>query len=107
MNAVLGIVLPDENGSYEWYYTENKECNCTTNKTGQLFKILHENMFNIKEKTYKECNGIKIHTATDPSFIKTVKWSEFMNGNNYETYINKAIEIRDKAELYVPMINLE
>ena len=107
MNAVLGVVLPDENSSYDWYYTTNQECSCTSHHTNQLFKILSENMFNIKEKTFKECNGIKIHTTTDPSYIKTVKWSEFMNGNNSETFINKAMEIRDKAELYTPMINLD
>lgn len=107
MNAVLGVVLPDENNSYDWYYTENKQCNCTTHHTQQLFKILSKNMFNIKEKTFRECNGIKIHTTSDSSFIKTVKWSEFMNGSNYDFYINKAVEIREKANLYEPMINLE
>jgi len=107
MNAVLGIVLPDETGNYNWYYTSNPLCNSITHHTGQLFKILHNNMFNILEKEFRECNGTKIHTKPEPSFIKTVKWDDFMSGNNYSNYIDKAIEIKDDAESYDVHINLD
>jgi len=50
MNTILGVILPDETGSYDWYYTSNLECNCTTHHTSKLFKILKDNTFNIKEK---------------------------------------------------------
>lgn len=107
MNAVFGVVLPDENNSYDWYYNYNAECNCTTHFTHQLFNILSKNMFNIKEKQYRECNGIKIHITDEPSFIKTEKWDTFMYSDNYNNYIEKAIEIRDQKELYETEINLD
>lgn len=106
MNAVLGVVLPDETGNFNWYYTSNSECNCTTHHTSQLFNILSDNMFNILEKEFRVCNGIQIHTKDEPSFIKTIKWDDFMNGNNYNKYIDKAVEIKDDAESYDVHVNL-
>jgi len=106
MNAVLGVVLPDENGSYEWYYTDDNICNCITHYTNKLFKILSSNMFNIKEKQYRECNGQFIHITNEPSFIKTVKWDTFMFGNNYNNYLDIAIAIKDDEESYDVHVNL-
>lgn len=106
MNAVLGIVLPDEIGNYNWYYTSNTECSCISHQTSKLFNILSDNMFNIIEKEFRECNGIKIHTKNEPSFIKTIKWEEFMYGNNYNNYINKSVEIKDNAKSYDVHVNL-
>ena len=37
MNAVLGIILPDETNTYDWYYTSNPNCNSVTHHTKQLF----------------------------------------------------------------------
>lgn len=107
MNAVLGIILPDETNTYDWYYTSNPNCNSITHHTGQLFKILKDNMFNIKEKEFRECNGSKIHITDEPSFIKTVKWDEFIDGDNYNYYIDKSIEIRNSDSLYDIFINLD
>ena len=84
MNAVLGVVLPDENGSYNWYYSPNSECNCITHYTNKLFKILSKNMFNILETKFRECNGIKIHITDEPSYIKTVDWDTFIIEGNYK-----------------------
>lgn len=103
-NAVLGIVLPDENNSYDWYYTHNPACNSITHHTGQLFRILKNNMFNIKEKNLRECNGTQIHEG-EPSYIKTVKLSDFKQLT--ETYIENAIEIRDNVDYYDVVINLD
>lgn len=107
MNAVLGIVLPDETGNYNWYYTSNPNCNSITHHTGQLFKILKDNIFNILEKEFRECNGTIIHTKDEPSFIKTVKWDEFMSGNYNSYYIDKAIAIKDDATSYDIHVNLD
>jgi len=107
MNAVLGVVLPDETGNYDWYYTSDQECNCTTNHTGQLFKILKKNMFNILKKEFRECGGTQIHITDEPSLIKTIKWETFMTGENFDFYIEKAIAIRDNALLYDVHINLK
>lgn len=106
MNAILGVVLPDEEGSYEWYYTRNEECNFVTHKTGQLFNILKSNMFNIKEKSTRECNGSVISLG-ESSFIKTVKWESFVYNKNYNFYIEKAIDIIENKDLYDIKINLD
>lgn len=107
MNAVLGVVLPDENGSYNWYYTHNSECNSVSHHTNQLFRILSKNMFNIKEKKFRDCNGLKIYITDEPSFIKTIKWDDFIYMDNYKDYIEKAVEIRDNEEMYEIEINLD
>lgn len=107
MNAILGVVLPDETGTYDWYYKSNTECNCITNFTSKLFKILKDNTFNIKEKKIRECNGLKIHISNEPSFFKTTKWSDFMYGTNYNSYIDTAINIKNNKEQYDVHINLD
>lgn len=104
MNAILGIVLPDENNSYDWYYTENPACNCTTHHTDKLFNILNRNMFNMKNPAETTCNGLVIHHG-DVSFIKTVKWTDFENYPNMN--LNKAIEIRDNKDFYNIKKNIE
>jgi hypothetical protein len=107
MNAVIGVVLPDESGNYDWYYRYNPNCNSTTHSTNLLFKILSRNMFNLWEKETRECNGSTIHTSDEPSFIKTVKWNDFMLNDNYNYYIDKAISIKDSMDLYDYKVNLE
>ncbi|WP_379953281.1 TIR domain-containing protein [Dokdonia sp. R78006] len=94
MNAILGVVLPDEHASYDWYYRENLDCNSTTHFTNQLFSMLKKNMFNLKNTETKECNGTTINVSNNPSFIKTVKWSDF-NSSSYNNYIDAAVEIKD------------
>ncbi|MDN3706283.1 TIR domain-containing protein [Myroides ceti] len=107
MNAILGIVLPDETGSYDWYFDYKADCNCTTNYTGKLFKILKDNTFNIIDKKFRKCGGRQIYINDEPSFFKTVKWNDFMNGNNYNNYLEKAIEIKNNKDAYDVHINLD
>lgn len=107
MNAVLGVVLPDESGTYDWYYTYNQNCNSLTHHTNKIFNILRRNMFNLIQKETRECNGSTIHISTEPSFIKTVKWTDFMHVDNFNLFIEKAIEIKDSKESYDYKINLE
>lgn len=103
-NGILGVVLPDENGTYDWYYRYNPDCNSTTHFRSQLFEMLKKNMFNLKEKHTRECNGSTIHEG-ESCYIKTVKWSKFKTSSNW--YIEKAIEIRDKADEYDLKIQLD
>lgn len=103
MNAVLGLVLPDEYGSYDWYYTSNIACNCTTHHTDQLFEMLRVNMFNMKEPKLTTCQGMDIHHG-EFSFIKTVRWSQF--STDPDSYLDTAIDIRDNKNLYNIKINL-
>lgn len=106
MNAVLGVVLPDEAGNYDWYYTHNPSCNSVTHHTNLLFKILSSNMFNLLKKDTRECNGSVINISDEPSFIKTVKWNDFMNGDFYNFYIDKAVEVKSNKYDYDYKIRL-
>lgn len=105
MNAIIGVVLPDETGTYDWYYISNSACNCTTHQTGKLFKILKDNTFNIIDKEFRECEGQKIYINDEASFFKTIKWDEFMSRHNY--FLDKAIEIKENKEAYDVHINLD
>ncbi len=96
-NAMLGVVLPDQLGTYDWYYRHNLDCNSTTHFTGQLFTILKENMFNIKNPQTRVCNGTTI-TEGEFSYIKTVKWDDFIV--NIDWYIEKALEIWRNRQNY-------
>jgi hypothetical protein len=89
-NAVLGVVLPDNTGTYDWYYRDNPACNSVTHFTNQLFTILRENMFNIKNPQTRTCSGTTILEG-ECSYIKTVKWDNFIENINW--YIEKALEI--------------
>ena len=89
-NAVLAVVLPDENGSYEYFIEYNSACNSTTLKTNILFAILRENMFNIKSPQTHPCNGNTIYTGYS-SYINSVKWDDFIN--NINSHIDISVEI--------------
>lgn len=96
-NAVLGVVLPDNTGSYDWYYRENPACNSVTHFTNQLFTILRENMFNIKKPETRVCNGTTIFEG-ESSYIKTAKWDNFIGNINW--YIEKVLEIWRARDQY-------
>jgi len=97
-NAILGVVLPDETGTYDWYYSYNPACNSITHFTDQLFEMLKKNMFNIKEPQLRTCNGTTIHEG-ESSYIKTVKWDDFIV--NIDWYIEKSIEIWRVKDQYI------
>jgi len=103
-NAILGIVLPDENNSYDWYLSYDSTCNCTNYNTSLLFKIIRNNMFNEKRPNRSFCNGYWVYSG-NYSFILNVKWTEFKNFPNY--YLDKAIEIRDNKDYYNITVNLD
>ena len=96
-NAVLGVIIPDNFGTYDYYYRHNLDCNSTTHLTNQLFAILRENMFNLKNPNTRICNGTTIHEG-ESSYIKTVKWDDFLP--YFHLYIDNAIEIWRNRENY-------
>jgi hypothetical protein len=96
-NALLAVVLPDENGSYSYFSTHDAECNCTNYKTQILFEILRRNMFNKKNSVTRDCNGKTIHDGYF-SYIHTVQWNVFES--NINKYIDIAIEIRKDINSY-------
>jgi hypothetical protein len=99
-NALLAVVLPDSNGSYEYFVTDRKcyNCICHSWKTDILFAILCNNMFNQKEKIQKECDrGLTVY-SNESSYIKSVKWSDFVKSP--QEYIKMAIEIKKNIDDY-------
>lgn len=98
-NAVLAVVLPDEMGQYDYYITDNPNCNSRTLNTNFLFQILRDNMFNLKNKdeNIRNCNGSKIYEGY-PSYIYSVKWSNFIA--HYNKFIEIAISIRQNINQY-------
>ena len=102
-NAMLAIVLPDENGSYDYYMEENccnNGCSCRIHKTHQLFAILQKNMFNCKHPQMTECpKNSSILYHGEPSYIKTVKWKDITK-ENFNGYIEAALNIQRDADKY-------
>lgn len=94
-NGVIAVVLPDEQGSYDYYITRDEECNCRSLNTPILFEILRENMFNVKVPNRRLCNGSYVYTG-DASYIQSIKWEDFILKPS--TFIDKAIELRNRKE---------
>lgn len=101
-NAMLAVVLPDSNNSYN-YYLENHTCCssfCTTHYTGKLFKILRENKFNKKQISQTECQNDttkKIYSG-ECSYIKAVKWKDFIV--DIDKYIDESYERLENIDDY-------
>jgi len=96
-NAVLAIVLPDENGNYDYFLTYDSVCNCTNYNTPFLFGILNKNMFNQKKPETRDCNGQRIYNGYF-SYIYCVKWDEFKTDLN--KFIDIANNIKENLEEY-------
>ena len=101
-NAILAVVLPDRDGSYDYFIEDNtcSVCKCRTLHTNFLFKIMKENMFNIKKPTFSDCSEHDADTIFlgESSYIKSVKWIDFIN--NVNSYLDVAVAIRDNKENY-------
>ncbi len=100
-NAMLAVVLPDENNSYT-YYLESKSCcsgGCTTHHTNRLFTIIKKNKFNrTKNASKRTCdNDNTIWTGTC-SYIEAVKWSNFIT--DYQKYVDFAVDRQDHIDEY-------
>ncbi|WP_423808296.1 TIR domain-containing protein (plasmid) [Photobacterium damselae] len=101
-NAILAVVLPDRDGLYDYFIEDNtcSVCKCRTLHTNFLFKIMKENMFNIKKPTFSDCSEHDAGTIFlgESSYIKSVKWIDFIN--NINSYLDMAVAIRDNKENY-------
>ena len=101
-NGVLAVVLPDQDSSYDYYLKENtcSVCNCRTLNTPELFQILRDNMFNIKDPTFNDCSEHLPETVYTghSSYIYSVKWSDFIDDT--DKYLETAEEVRDNIDDY-------
>ena len=100
-NALLALVLPDENGSYEYYIVDEScpYCKCRTLNTNFLFQIQRDNIFNIKTPNYSDCDNHgsdgKVYLG-NASYIKSVKWSDFKSDVNH--YLDLSVVINEKID---------
>lgn len=97
-NALLAVILPDQLGSYDYYITFDAVCNCRSLNTLFLFEILKCNMFNEKDPTTSECSNGSIVYHGDYCYVQSIKWEDFIA--SYNTYLNKAVAIRNKIDDY-------
>lgn len=99
-NAMLGVVIPDRNDSYDFFTYKNSCCDskCRTLRTNTLFKILRKNMFNIKEPDKSDCDMGSTVYYGDSSYVSVVEWDDFIS--NMDKYIDKAYKIQDKIDEY-------
>ncbi len=97
-NAMLAIVLPDKNGSHEYFLRPEPTCNAVIVQTETLFKIISENMFNLKVKHFHQCNGNAVHDDPEPSYIKWVKWDDFVR--NIDGWIDPTVAINERIADY-------
>ena len=95
-NALLGVVLPDVNGSCEYVITNRACCpsGCIYLNRTNLFAIIQENTFNRKRPTQHTCNIQDIIWEYPFSYMHIVSWPTFIS--NMDRAIEDAIAIRDR-----------
>jgi hypothetical protein len=99
-NAMVAVVLPDENGDYS-YYLEKKNCcsnGCVLHHIEKLFSIIKNNKFNFKDGNKEKCGAGSIVWHGESSYIEAVRWDNFIS--NYKKYIEAACARQDNIEDY-------
>ncbi|MBQ9971700.1 MAG: TIR domain-containing protein [Elusimicrobiaceae bacterium] len=99
-NALVAIVLPDKNGSCD-YYLENKNCcltGCRLHHTDILFPILRKNKFNFSKPDKKSCVRGDTIWHGNCSYIEAVCWQNFISNPNL--YIDKACDRQEHMDEY-------
>ena len=99
-NAMLAVVLPDENGFY-YYYLEPKTCcynRCILHHEEKLFTIIQKNKFNrVKNASKTTCGNETVWNGTC-SYIEAVRWEDFVK--DYQYYVEKAVERQESMGDY-------
>lgn len=95
-NALLGVVLPDVNGSCEYVITNRACCpsGCIYLNRSNLFAIIQENTFNRKRPPQHTCNIQDIIWDYPFSYMHIVSWPTFIS--SMDKVIEEAIAIRDR-----------
>jgi len=105
-NALLGVIIPDRDGSYGYIWGSSSCEHCKNIRMFQkdnqhLFRILGQNIFNKKEDDGQKCPGLSCGTRIftgDHSYLHLVNFDEFISNPN--THIEKALEIQGKVGEY-------
>ena len=97
-NAMLAVVLPDANGSYDYYLQRSTCCEkgCTIYHNHRIFGIMRDNMFNRKLEDKRICDVRSTIWRGEHSYIRSIRWRDFIE--NPETYINTAYERQKHIE---------
>lgn len=104
-NAMIAVVLPDRDGSYNYAIEMIKQRDGGTLdywKTETLFSILAKNMFNIKFIERYMRNGTY---RGEVSYIMMVRWNDFIQ--NTRMYIDRAVKRMENIDNYNISVNLE
>lgn len=100
-NAMIAVVVPDENGSYTYYLQPNTCCTsgCTTHHRDILFEIIKMNKFNrIANESKRTCGQDSVVWTGTCSYIEAVKWSSFKA--DYQKYIEAACDRQEHIDEY-------
>lgn len=97
-NAILAVVLPDINGSYEYALRDNHCCpfGCTTYLRDWMFTIIKENLFNRKNPNINKCNQATIIWHGEYNYIPMVRWNYFVD--HVSELIERAERIKEDHE---------
>ena len=106
-NAMLAIVLPDANDSYNYFFDKCNCCDsgCTIYNNHNIFAIMRQNMFNRKSADKRICEIGSTIWQGDHSYICCARWNDFIQ--NAESYIDESYERQKNIENYDIHINLE
>lgn len=106
-NAILAVVLPDRNGSYD-YALLNKRCcirTCVKHNTDSLFTILRKNMFNRKNGKKEVCVNNDTVWYGECSYIPMITWEDFLKDVNGQ--IERVEALKDHSSEYDLHINVD
>lgn len=97
-NAILAVVLPDKNGSYDYALRSNACCSsgCTTYNRDWMFTIIKKNLFNRKHPTTVECQRDSTIWHGEFNYIPMVSWDYFKY--HVTELIERAERIKDDQE---------
>ena len=105
-NAMLAVVLPDTNSSYDYFHINQSCCTdgCTSIRKDDTFTIIGQNMFNLKLAKKNICKSGLINWHGEASYIGCVRWDDFIK--NTESHIDAAYKRQKDIENYDIRINL-
>ncbi len=109
-NAVLAVVLPDQNNSYDYFITHwsyqdtaGNNRSVRTIHTESTFEIIASNMFNQKNPTTENIYGRTVYFG-DSSYIVTVTWNDFIS--DMDTYLDDSLSRREHISDYTIKVNI-
>ena len=105
-NAMLAVVLPDTDGSYN-YFLEQRNCcaeGCLMHHTNNTFEIIKKNMFNLKSADTSVCDSGSTIWRGESSYVRSIRWNDFLV--SIESHIDAAYTRQENIGDYDIHINL-